>query len=102
MPSASVPGEYGASVLPVPAGTTGFMGMTISSDFVSGIGVGLKGGAELLDRRHPAEKILDVEQRRLLHEVGPRLVRGVVQHHAEIFEEEAIAQGRLDADIGGD
>src|SRR5471030_653589 len=78
------------------------MGMMISSDFVSGIGVGLQGGAELVDRGHPAEEVLDVEQRRLLHEVGPRLVRGVVQHHAEIFEEEAVAQGRLDADVGGD
>jgi hypothetical protein len=27
---------------------------------------------------------------------------GVFQHHAEIFEEKAVAQGRLHADVGGD
>ena len=51
---------------------------------------------------HPAEELLDVEQRRLLHEVGAGMVRGVVQHHAEIFQEEAVAQRRLHADVGGD
>ncbi len=30
------------------------------------------------------------------------LMGGVFQHNAEIFEEETIAQRRLDADIGGD
>jgi hypothetical protein len=30
------------------------------------------------------------------------MVRGIVQDDAEIFQKEAIAQGRLDADVGGD
>ena len=27
---------------------------------------------------------------------------GILQHHAEVFEEETIAQRRFDADVGGD
>ena len=30
------------------------------------------------------------------------MVRGIVQDDAEILQEEAVAQGRLDADVGGD
>ena len=58
--------------------------------------------AEVGGVRHPAEELLDVVDRRLLQERRPGLVCGVFQEHAEIFQEEAVAQGAFDADIGGD
>ncbi len=58
--------------------------------------------AEALDVADPAEKGFNIEQRRLLGEGRAGLMGGILQHDAEVFEKEAIAQRRFDADVGGD
>src|SRR6185436_10366351 len=48
------------------------------------------------------EEFLDIVDARRLDEVGAEMVGRVLEHHSEIFEVEAVAQGRFDADVGGD
>ena len=49
--------------------------------------------AEALDVADPAEKGFDIEQGRLLGEVRPGLMGGILQHHAEVLEERSRRAG---------
>src|SRR5947209_8847782 len=60
------------------------------------------GSAEVGDGGDPAEEFLDIVDRGLLNEVRSEMMDGVLEHDAEIFEVEGVAQRRLHADIGGD
>jgi hypothetical protein len=58
--------------------------------------------AEIGDAAHPAEEFLDIVDAGRLHEIRPEMVGRILQHHPEIFEVEAVAKRRFDADVGGD
>src|SRR5450830_1608387 len=65
----------------------------------------LNGGnaaAEFIYAGNPAEEGFNVVKRSLLDVGWSGLVSGVSQHDAEVFKKKAVAQGRLDANIGSD
>src|SRR3954447_8183186 len=95
-----IPGEYGASGGCVPVGM-----IARSVMFSSLVGRYFRlseGLPEVCRAGDPAEECFHVEDGRLLKKLRAGLVGGVFEHHAEIFEMEAIAKRRLDANVGGD
>jgi hypothetical protein len=48
--------------------------------------------AEFASRGDPTEKFLDVVERCFLDEIGSGMMRGIMQHDAEVFEEKAVSQ----------
>ena len=81
----------GAIGVPVPGGVITVLGK--GRLLLSRLGRHLAERAlEVGDAGDPAEECLDVVERGLLQELGPRLMRGVGQHHAEIFQEETVPE----------